>query len=247
MPVDCVQVNSSVIVELWFCPGCCYWAWVCCICISHEVIWLHDWSWKHVLLGFSISVNVENINFLPWVSWVGLNPSNELESICIFRCHCDVELSVLVASFRVQVNSSPVGWVRSVCAESWISEAWLSRWCESSSFQAWSRDLYSSFKICVVSNSWNDSPIINCLESTSRTPSKSSVRQTPSGSVPSERVPCFWVTGFIVSTILPCCTCSSWEGSSECIFNQQSCDYNTALFNKWFHLYIKNNYRKIKP
>ena len=224
MPVESVQVNSSVIVELWFSPGCCYWAWVGCICISHEVIWLHYWSWKHVLLSFSISVNVENINFLPWISWVGLDPSYELESICVFRSHSDIKLSVLEASFWVQVDSTPVRCVWWVIAECWISKAWLSRWCESSSFHGWSWDLDASFEICVVSNSWNDSPIINCLESTSRTPSESSIRQTPSWSVPSESVPCFWESSFVVSTILPRCTCSSWKALSECIFNQQSCD-----------------------
>ena len=216
MPVDCVQVNSTVIDELWCCPGCWYWTWVGCICICHEIRRLHNWGCKHVLLGSPVAEYVENIDFLPRISWrIGVDQSDELESICVFGCHSDVELSILVASIWVQVDSSPASCVRSIGAEWWICEAWFSRCSEACSFQAWSWDLDTSLKICIVSNSWDVCPVINCLESTSSLPSKSSVRLTPSGSVPSECVPCFRESGFVVRTILPCCTNLNHISSTE--------------------------------
>lgn len=223
MPVYSVQVNSTIIVEFWFGPCCWSWTRISWVGIFHNFIRLHERGWEHVLLSFSITIDVENIDFLPWVSWMSVDPSNELESICVLWCHCDIELSIFVASFGVQINSSPIRWIISICTECWIGETWFFRWSESSSFQCRSRDLDSSFKICIVSDSGNHSPVINGLESSSNTPAESSISQTPSGCIPARFVPCLRVASLIVSAVLPSCTSDSWE-SCLCIFDQQCCD-----------------------
>lgn len=223
MPVYCIQVNSTIIVEFWFGPCCWNWTRVCWVGISHKIIRLHDRGWEHVLLSFSISIDVENINFLPWVSWMSLDPSDELESIRVLWCHCNVELPIFVASFGIQVNTRPVRCVISISTECWVGKTWFFGRSESCSFQFWSGNLDSSFKVSIVSDSGNVSPVINCLESTSRAPSESSVSQTPSGCIPPRLIPCLWVTSLIVSAVLPSCTSHSWK-SCLCIFNQQSCD-----------------------
>jgi hypothetical protein len=134
MPVNCVQMNCTIIDELWFYPRLSSNKMICCICVFHEIITFHDWGWKHVLLCFSIAENMENIDFLPWISWVSLNQSEELESICVFWCHCKVELPIFVAGFRIQVDPTPFRCVVFISAKWWITKTWFSRWCESSSF-----------------------------------------------------------------------------------------------------------------
>jgi hypothetical protein len=226
MPVKCVQMKSSIIYVFWFYPCLSCYVWVCLICIRHEIVRLHDWGWKHVLLSFSIWVNIENIYFLPWVSWMGLNPSNKLESVSIFWRHCDIPLSVLHATLWIQVYSSPVRCKILLFTEWWIGNAWFSRWCESGSCDICSWNLDASLKICVITDSWNVSPIVDCLESMSFAPSKSSVFQRPSGSVPSRCIPCFCKTSLIVGAVLPQFTCRHILkplGLNR-IFNQYSCD-----------------------
>lgn len=68
MPIYSVKVKSTIIFKIWFCPSCGCALKICRICICLVLVRLHKRCGKHILLSFSISINIENINFLPRIS-----------------------------------------------------------------------------------------------------------------------------------------------------------------------------------
>jgi len=135
MPGECVHVKSSIVREYWRSSNRSYNFWVSRIGISHKIIRLHNWSLKPVSFCF-VTPNREYVNLLPWISWMALDPCEEVVSIFVAGSHRNVELSIFVACSWVQVSACPFLWNAAPNAKWWICSTWSFRWSESCCFDS---------------------------------------------------------------------------------------------------------------